>query len=77
MTGDTQIDEGLIEYVPDRKGHDRRYAIAPDKIARDLGWEPETAFEAGIAGTIKWYLLNGQWVEHVLSGKYGKTNKRS
>ena len=77
MTGDAQIDEGLIEYVPDRKGHDRRYAIAPDKIAHDLGWKPETPFEAGIAGTIRWYLANEQWVEHVLGEEHGNANKRS
>ena len=69
-TGDKQIDEALITYVEDRKGHDRRYGIAPDKIKEDLGWEPETKFEIGIVKTIQWYLANLEWVEHVTSGDY-------
>ncbi|CDB34194.1 dTDP-glucose 4 6-dehydratase [Eggerthella sp. CAG:209] len=70
VTGDTEINEALISYVEDRKGHDRRYGIAPDKIKEDLGWEPETAFETGIVKTIQWYLANPEWVEHVTSGDY-------
>ena len=77
ITGDAAIDESLIEHVTDRKGHDRRYGIAPDKIKRDLGWEPETCFEDGIVATIRWYLMNPDWVEHVLSGEYKITNKCS
>lgn len=69
-TGDLEISEALISYVEDRKGHDRRYGIAPDKIKEDLGWEPETAFEVGIVKTIQWYLANSEWVEHVTSGDY-------
>jgi dTDP-glucose 4,6-dehydratase len=69
-TGDAEINESLISYVEDRKGHDRRYGIAPDKIKRDLGWEPETTFEVGIVKTIQWYLANPEWVEHVTSGDY-------
>lgn len=69
-TGDPEISEALISYVEDRKGHDRRYGIAPDKIKEDLGWEPETAFEVGIVKTIQWYLANPEWVEHVTSGDY-------
>ena len=53
---DASIDESLITYVADRKGHDRRYAIDPEKIGRDLGWKPETRFEDGIVKTIEWYL---------------------
>ena len=53
---DAAIDESLITYVADRKGHDRRYAIDPEKIGRDLGWKPETRFEDGIVKTIEWYL---------------------
>ena len=53
---DSGIDESLITYVADRKGHDRRYAINPEKIGHDLGWEPETSFKEGIQKTIKWYL---------------------
>ena len=47
--------------MEDRKGHDRRYGIAPDKIKKDLGWEPETSFEVGIVKTIQWYLANPEW----------------
>ncbi|MBF4809013.1 MAG: dTDP-glucose 4,6-dehydratase, partial [Lancefieldella parvula] len=54
ITGDTQITEDLISYVTDRKGHDRRYGIAPDKIKDELGWYPETPFEEGIVTTINW-----------------------
>lgn len=53
---DPGINESLITYVADRKGHDRRYAIDPKKISRELGWQPETRFEDGIVKTIKWYL---------------------
>lgn len=64
------LNDGLIAYVEDRKGHDRRYAIAPDKIRGELGWYPETAFEKGIRLTIQWYLANPQWMDHVTSGEY-------
>ena len=64
------INEDLITYVADRKGHDRRYAIAPDKIRQDLGWEPATAFKDGIRRTIEWYLSHEEWLEHATSGAY-------
>lgn len=64
------INEGLIEYVEDRKGHDRRYAIAPDKIKAEVGWEPETDFETGIKKTVEWYLDHMDWMENVTSGEY-------
>ena len=64
------INENLIEYVEDRKGHDRRYAITPDKIRKEVGWEPETDFETGIRKTIKWYLKNLDWMENITSGEY-------
>lgn len=67
---DPKITEALITYVEDRKGHDRRYGIAPDKIKADLGWYPETKFEDGIVLTIKWYLAHKDWMEHVTSGAY-------
>lgn len=70
VTGDKAITEGLISFVEDRKGHDRRYGIAPDKIREEVGWEPDTAFEDGIVRTIHWYLDNQEWMEHVLSGEY-------
>lgn len=67
---DSDITEKLIKYVEDRKGHDRRYAIAPDKIKEELGWYPETCFEDGIVKTIKWYLDNKQWIENITAGEY-------
>ena len=70
ITGDTQITEDLISYVTDRKGHDRRYGIAPDKIKEELGWYPETPFEEGIVTTINWYLENRKWFKNVVSGDY-------
>lgn len=64
------LNEDLITYVEDRKGHDRRYAIAPDKIKAELGWYPETDFETGIRLTIQWYLEHEEWMRHVTSGAY-------
>lgn len=55
--------ESLITYVEDRKGHDLRYAIDPEKIRRELGWAPETPFQDGIKQTIRWYLDNRGWWE--------------
>ncbi len=62
--------ESLITFVTDRPGHDMRYAIDPAKIHRELGWLPETPFEEGIRGTVKWYLENREWWEHILAGDY-------
>lgn len=67
-----QIGEQLITYVEDRKGHDRRYAIAPDKIREEIGWEPETMFAEGIRKTIEWYFDHEEWMAHVTSGDYQK-----
>ena len=64
--------ESLITYVTDRKGHDMRYAIDPEKIHRELGWLPETRFEDGIKKTIEWYLDNREWWEEIISGEYQK-----
>lgn len=66
------INEDLITYVGDRLGHDMRYAIDPAKIAKELGWYPETPFVEGIEKTIRWNLDNQQWVEEVVSGDYQK-----
>lgn len=63
-------DESLIEYVSDRLGHDRRYAIDSDKITDELGWKPKYTFETGIKETIKWYLDNQDWMNQVKSGEY-------
>lgn len=68
----SSVDEGLIKYVEDRKGHDKRYGIDPTKIKDELGWYPETKFEDGIKKTIKWYLDNKQWMKNVTSGEYQK-----
>lgn len=61
--GDDGINDGLIRHVEDRLGHDRRYAIDPAKIRKELGWMPETSFETGIQKTIDWYLSNPDWLE--------------
>ena len=62
--------ESLIVHVEDRKGHDRRYAIDPAKIHRELGWLPETKFEDGIKKTIKWYLEHKRWWQDIINGEY-------
>ncbi|MBR4759700.1 MAG: GDP-mannose 4,6-dehydratase, partial [Lachnospiraceae bacterium] len=66
------IGRDLITYVEDRKGHDRRYAIAPDKIKAEIGWEPETMFKDGIKKTIRWYFEHEDWMKNVTSGDYQK-----
>ncbi len=68
--------DNLINYVPDRKGHDRRYAIDPSKIHAVLGWEPQTSFAAGIEKTIRWYLEHGTWWQHIQSGEYRRYGDR-
>lgn len=67
-----KISKDLITYVGDRKGHDRRYAIAPDKIKKEIGWYPETMFKDGIRLTIQWFLEHEEWMQHVTSGDYQK-----
>ena len=62
----------LLNYVKDRPGHDRRYAIDASKIHRELGWKPAETFETGIRKTVRWYLDNMDWVENVASGEYRK-----
>ena len=62
--------EDLITFVEDRKGHDLRYAIDPQKISSELGWLPETKFEDGIRKTIKWYLDNESWWQEIIDGEY-------
>jgi len=67
---------GLADYVqlqtlvPDRPGHDRRYAVDCSRIERELGWTPRMSFSAGIRATVRWYLANRQWCERVQSGQY-------
>ncbi|SHI89475.1 dTDP-glucose 4,6-dehydratase [Desulfofundulus thermosubterraneus] len=62
--------ESLIRFVKDRPGHDRRYAIDPSKITRELGWEPRHKFEEGLAATVEWYIINRSWWERIKSGAY-------
>ena len=62
--------ESLIEFVKDRLGHDRRYAIDSAKMQNELGWTPKYTFETGIAETIKWYLDNREWWERIKNGAY-------
>ncbi len=60
----------LIEYVTDRPGHDRRYALSGAKLTRETGWSPQMDFERGLEATVAWYRSNPQWVQHVRSGEY-------
>ena len=62
--------EDMIEYVKDRPGHDRRYAIDSTKIEVELGWNPKFNFEDALSQTIKWYLDNKQWWKRIISGEY-------
>lgn len=62
--------EGLITFVADRPGHDRRYAIDPRKIEREIGWRPAETFESGIDKTVRWYLENTGWIDSVRTGAY-------
>ena len=64
--------QGLITYVKDRPGHDKRYAIDANKLKNQLGWEPSLQFEEGLSRTIAWYLNNQQWMDNVTSGDYKK-----
>ncbi len=73
---DKEVSDKLITYVEDRKGHDRRYGIDPQKIKDALGWYPETTFEVGIEKTIQWYLDHADWMEHVTSGAYQEYYRR-
>jgi dTDP-glucose 4,6-dehydratase len=64
--------DGLITFVADRPGHDRRYAIDATKVKRDLGWAPRHRFEDGLRRTVEWYLEHRDWVDSVTSGDYRK-----
>jgi dTDP-glucose 4,6-dehydratase len=68
--------EGLIKYVKDRPGHDRRYAIDNTKITTELGWEPAYTFEQGMKETIQWYLENTEWINNIISKEYEKYYKK-
>ena len=62
--------ESLIQFVKDRPGHDRRYALSSEKLMRETGWRPLMDFEDGLARTIEWYRANAAWVARVKSGEY-------
>jgi dTDP-glucose 4,6-dehydratase len=66
---DKRISKELIEYVEDRKGHDKRYGIDANKIKKELGWYPKTNFESGINKTIWWYLGNQEWINNIISSR--------
>jgi dTDP-glucose 4,6-dehydratase len=60
----------LKTFVKDRPGHDKRYAINPEKLEKDIGWQPDFKFEKGLRQTIQWYLSNQSWVNNIISGEY-------
>jgi dTDP-glucose 4,6-dehydratase len=60
----------LIQFVTDRPGHDRRYAMKPDKIERELGWRPQLPFERGLAETVDWYLDHAAWWQGIMARRY-------
>jgi len=62
--------ESLIQFVKDRAGHDRRYALHSSKIRRELSWTPAVSFEEGIQKTVEWYQQNPAWIKHARSGEY-------
>ena len=70
VTTDQNRRNTLVTFVPDRPGHDRRYAIDASKIKAEIGWTPQETFETGIRKTVQWYLDNSQWVANVTSGAY-------
>ena len=61
-----------IEFVADRPGHDRRYAIDCSKLQRELGWKPLESFETGLAKTVDWYIANRAWCEDITSKRYAR-----
>lgn len=67
---DADVMKDLITFVKDRQGHDRRYAIDPSKIEKELGWRPETGFDEGLENTVDWYLSHRTWWERIISGEY-------
>ncbi|MDR0641698.1 MAG: dTDP-glucose 4,6-dehydratase [Treponema sp.] len=70
INGEPQKIRGTIQFVKDRPGHDRRYAIDCAKIKEELGWQRETPFEEGLAKTVEWYMANTTWINRIRSGEY-------
>jgi dTDP-glucose 4,6-dehydratase len=62
--------KSLIRYVPDRPGHDRRYAIDCSKMEREIGWRPRIPFEQGLADTVQWYRNHPDWLKSIRTGQY-------
>jgi dTDP-glucose 4,6-dehydratase len=71
----TGADESLIEFVPDRPGHDRRYSLSSEKLVA-LGWEPRVRFAEGLERTVEWYRQNSWWWEPIRSGAYREYYER-
>jgi len=69
--------ESLLQFVADRPGHDRRYALSSEKIMRETGWAPQVGFDEGLSRTIEWYRGNAAWVERVRSGEYQRYYARN
>jgi dTDP-glucose 4,6-dehydratase len=63
--------DGFVDYVEDRKGHDRRYSLDDSKIRQELGYEPATPFESGLADTVDWYRANESWWRHLKQTNQG------
>ena len=72
---ETGSNRELIKFVEDRPGHDRRYAIDPSKIEKELGWHPEYSFDKALSETVKWYNDNQRWLESALDEEYRKYYK--
>ena len=72
-----EASRNLIQFVTDRPGHDRRYAIDSSKIRKEIGWKPRHRFEQALEATVDWYLKNMQWVESVRSGGYREWTKKN
>jgi dTDP-glucose 4,6-dehydratase len=70
------VSKDQIKYVNDRLGHDRRYAIDPTKITKELGWKPQYTFDTGILETINWYIENQNWWKNIKSGDYKNNYER-
>lgn len=68
----TGAKESQIEFVNDRLGHDRRYAINAAKLTEELGWKPAHSFENGLAETVEWYRGHTEWIGKIVSGEYKK-----
>src|SRR6202453_4059418 len=67
----------LIEYVTDRPGHDRRYALSSEKLMHETGWQPKMDFERGLQATVQWDRANPEWIAHVRSGEYQKYHDKN